>query len=186
MTEPLLRTERMALRQVTRSDVDRLVLLNNDDGVMRYLDWRPPTREQVVAEVEILLKAYEVYPRHGQLIAELADSTFVGWFSLAVGADGPAAPELGYRLRTAHWGAGLATEGSQAMINYAFAELEAERVVAETMFVNAGSRRVMEKCGMRHIETFHVEFDNPLPGTELGEVRYQITREEWLVARTSR
>jgi RimJ/RimL family protein N-acetyltransferase len=71
-------------------------------------------------------------------------------------------------------------------VDHAFAELGAERVVAETMAVNAGSRRVLEKCGLRHVETFHVEFDDPLPGTEHGEVRYEITRAEWLSSRVSK
>jgi RimJ/RimL family protein N-acetyltransferase len=176
----------LVLRRLTPSDVEYLITLNADDGVMRYLDWSAPTREQVMGEVDDLLKAYEVYPGHGRFIAETNDATFVGWFGLSVGADGPGVPELGYRLRSAYWGAGLATEGSRALISYAFTELDAERVVAETMYVNAGSRRVMEKCGMRHVETFHVEFENPLPGTELGEVRYQITRDEWLAAHPSR
>lgn len=48
------------------------------------------------------------------------------------------------------------------------------------MAVNTRSRRVMEKCEMRHVATFHVAFDDPLPGTEHGEVRYAITRSQWL------
>jgi RimJ/RimL family protein N-acetyltransferase len=47
------------------------------------------------------------------------------------------------------------------------------------MVVNHASRRVMEKCGMTYVKTFHGQFDNPLPGTEYGEVLYQITRDQW-------
>lgn len=47
------------------------------------------------------------------------------------------------------------------------------------MFVNRASRRVMEKCGMSYVRTYHVHFDDPLPGTEQGEVLYEITREQW-------
>ncbi|GAB3957036.1 hypothetical protein GCM10027614_71250 [Micromonospora vulcania] len=47
------------------------------------------------------------------------------------------------------------------------------------MAVNAGSRGVMEAVGMRYVRTFSATWDDPLPGTESGEVEYEITRELW-------
>jgi hypothetical protein len=35
----------------------------------------------------------------------------------------------------------------------------------------------MEKCGLRCVCKLHAEFDDPLPGTEHGEVLHEITRE---------
>ena len=51
------------------------------------------------------------------------------------------------------------------------------------MAVNAASRATMAAVGLPQVRTFHREFDDPLPGTELGEVEYAITREEWLARR---
>ena len=48
------------------------------------------------------------------------------------------------------------------------------------MAVNQPSRGVMVKLGMRHVGTDHRAWDDPLPGTEQGEVVYEITREEWI------
>ena len=48
------------------------------------------------------------------------------------------------------------------------------------MAVNAGSRAVMEKLGMRHVRTEVQEWDDPLPGWEQGEVFYEIERSAWL------
>lgn len=48
------------------------------------------------------------------------------------------------------------------------------------MVVNTASRATMAAVGLRHIRTFGVEFDQPLPGSELGDVEYAITREQWL------
>jgi RimJ/RimL family protein N-acetyltransferase len=53
------------------------------------------------------------------------------------------------------------------------------RVVAGTMAVNTRSRRVLEKVGLVHVRTWHEEFDDPLPGTEQGEVGYELSREQW-------
>ena len=47
------------------------------------------------------------------------------------------------------WGRGLATEGSIELLSRAFSNWEVPRVVALTLTVNASSRRVMEKCGMK-------------------------------------
>jgi hypothetical protein len=37
----------------------------------------------------------------------------------------------------------------------------------------------MEKVGLRCVRTFAAEFDEPLPGSEHGEVEYALTRAEW-------
>ena len=73
------------------------------------------------------------------------------------------------------WGRGYATEGSRALVDKAFAELGARRVHASTMAVNAGSRRVMEKAGMRFVRTFVMDWPVRIEGDEEGDVEYAIT-----------
>lgn len=111
---------------------------------------------------------------------ERASGDFVGWFHLRPG-EGRAAdePELGYRLRRLSWGSGLATEGSRALVHFAFTKAAARRVTAETMFAHVASRRVMEKVGMRHVRTFRADWPYPIPGDELGDVEYAIERGDW-------
>jgi RimJ/RimL family protein N-acetyltransferase len=111
---------------------------------------------------------------------------FLGWFHLRPGRDSPPdEPELGYRLRRAVWGRGLATEGSRALIDAAFTEHGARRVYATTMVVNAASRRVMEKVGMRLVRSFHGEWPEAIPGDEHGDVEYAITRTQWEADRSA-
>jgi len=78
------------------------------------------------------------------------------------------------------WGKGYATEGSRALVDKAFGELGATRVWAGAMAVNAASRRVMEKAGLRFVRLFHADWPCKIPGDEHGDVEYAITREEWL------
>ena len=87
--------------------------------------------------------------------------------------------ELGYRLYPAFWGRGLATEGALALIELAFEQLHLDRVVATMMADNTGSRRVMEKCGLRRISTFHYPDAHLMPGGEHGDVVYEVTRRDW-------
>lgn len=180
MSPPYLTTARMTLHHPRPTDLDSFDTLNRDPGVMQFLDWQPPTRQEVAAELAQTIRGQADQPDFGRFVARDRETgQFLGWFGLELDGGGTAAPELGYRLRAATWGRGLATEGGRALVDHAFGALGCAQVNAQTMYVNARSRRVMEKCGLRYLHTFHEHFDNPLPGTEHGEVRYRITREEW-------
>ena len=89
------------------------------------------------------------------------------------------ATELGYRLYPAFWRLGLATEGARALIESAFKRLHLDRVVATTMADNAGSWRVLEKCGMRRVRTFYYPDADLMPGAEHGDFVYELTRNDW-------
>ena len=96
--------------------------------------------------------------------------------------DGPAGSgvaELGYRLRRSAWGHGYATEGARALIRRAFTELGVVEIVATTMAVNAGSRAVMARAGLRYTRTVYLTWADPLEGNEQGDVEYRLRRDEW-------
>ncbi len=48
------------------------------------------------------------------------------------------------------------------------------------MAVNTGSRRVMEKSGLRYVRTFHEDWPDPLPGAEHGDVEYALAKDDWI------
>lgn len=73
---------------------------------------------------------------------------FIGMCGLAFRA-GEAAPELGYWFGEPFWGRGLATEATRAVIDYAFTETDADRLLGAARVVNPASRRVLEKCGFQ-------------------------------------
>ena len=95
------------------------------------------------------------------------------------GGVSPGEVELGYRLRKSVWRQGYASEGSRALIEKGFTELGVQRVFAETMVVNVGSRRVMEKAGLRYVRTFHQPWPDTIEGEEEGDVEYALSRSEW-------
>jgi len=66
-------------------------------------------------------------------------------------------------------------------MRYGFEERNLRRIFAETMAVNARSRRVMEKVGLRYELTYFPPFA-PIPGSEHGEVQYAIDRTAWNTA----
>lgn len=197
VTDPV--TERLALRRFTPDDTDWLLALNADPDVMRFLGPVATSRAEISARVlPLFLTCHTRHPHFGYWAAVARDRTAgepIGWFGLKPVApppgdawidDWPEAPagaaavvSLGYRLRRTAWGCGYATEGARALVAGAFAQPGVSRVVATTMAVNAGSRRVLEKAGLKHTRTVFLSFPDPLPGTEHGDVEYELRREEW-------
>ncbi|GGM31209.1 GNAT family N-acetyltransferase [Dactylosporangium sucinum] len=184
-----LETDRLTLRRLTTDDLDNLVELDSDPEVMRYLTGGRPTPRGWLRDEALpkMLAHYDRGDAYGYwALAAGADPGFLGWVGFRPDAGlEPAADvdrsgiEVGYRLRRAAWGQGYATEACRALVRRGFEELGVERVYAETMAVNAASRRVMEKTGLRHLATFFPDWPEPIPGAEHGEVQYALTRDEW-------
>ncbi|MBA2618292.1 MAG: GNAT family N-acetyltransferase [Rubrobacter sp.] len=180
----LLETERLVLRRFTEADADNLFDLDGDSEVMRFLTGGKPTPRDVILNETLprFLRAYERFEGFGVWAAiERSSGEFLGWFEFyPPDGRGPEEAELGYRLRRSAWGKGYATEGSRALIRKGFAELGVRRVVAETMAVNAASRRVMEKAGLTYVRIFHQQWPWRIEGEEHGDVEYSLTRTDYV------
>jgi RimJ/RimL family protein N-acetyltransferase len=177
---PTLHTERTRLEPLTADHAELLVELDSDAEVLRFIFGRALPREEVVEQHLPRRLRPDGPPRGIGYWAGFAGDEFLGWWALAVDDEDPETAELGYRLRRRAWGKGYATEGSRALLDHAFRTLGLPVVWATTMAVNAGSRGVMTKLGMTHVRTDVREWDDPLSGAELGEVRYEVTRSDWL------
>lgn len=182
---PVIHTQRLRLVPLADVHLDLEVELDSDPEVLRYLSGRAHTREEVErSHAERMALARKV-PGLGFWIAFTRNGgEFVGLMMLppAHGPDQPDDPsvaDLGYRLLRRWWRQGLATEASLALLRHAFETVGVRRVIAQTMAVNAASRGVMTAAGLTYVRTYFPEFDDPLPGTEQGEVEYEITRADW-------
>ena len=174
---PPLRTARLRLDPASPAHLDLLTELNSDPEVMRYLLGRAATRAEVEAEWAERLGVRTDEARGLGYWVGFVEDAFVGWWSASCFATDPSVAGVGYRLRRAAWGSGLATEGGRAMVTHAFGVPGVERVVASTMAVNGASRAVLAKLGLRHVDTRLAEWDAPLPGWEEGEVVYELARD---------
>jgi len=171
---PILQTARLTLSPCSPSDRADFIALECDPEVMRYLNGgHAVDPEHVDPNANFLMpRGTEEYVWTAR---RTSNGAFVGWFCLW--RDSETQAELGYRLQRKDWGQGLATEGASALVDWGFGSSGYERIVSCTMAVNLGSRRVMEKLGMRYARTVACEGD-PFPGTEHGDVWYELTRAE--------
>ncbi|OJF93433.1 GNAT family N-acetyltransferase [Pararhizobium antarcticum] len=172
----VLQTRQLRLDPCRPSDRADFIALERDPEVMRFLTGgHPVDPEQDAPDATFLRpRGSEPYVWTGRRIT---NDAFVGWFCLWPESETTA--EIGYRLRREDWGQGLASEGIRALVDWGFASGGYQKVVATTMTVNHASRRVMEKIGLTHERTVPGDWPIPIPGCELGEVWYALTRANW-------
>ena len=183
LPQQTLHTERLTLVPLADEHLEWEFELDSDPEVMRYLSGRASTREEVEAGHARRLAAAEKVAGLGFWIG-LVDHAFVGWWILqpAHGPDQPddtAVADLGYRLLQRHWRKGFASEGARELVRYGFDDVGLDRIIAQTLAVNASSRAVMERIGLTYVRTFPTSTTPPVQGAEEGEVEYEITRTQW-------
>ncbi|MEU4622273.1 GNAT family N-acetyltransferase [Actinoplanes sp. NPDC023801] len=144
MTE--LTTARLCLRPFRAGDAPAVHAYAGDPEVVRYMDWGPNTvadTEQFVAEA--MSPADGVHPFAVEHAGRL-----IGAVELRVTSRVHSRAEFGYVLARPAWGHGYAGEAAAAVLGFAFDRLALHRVAATCDPANTGSRRVLEKIGLRY------------------------------------
>jgi RimJ/RimL family protein N-acetyltransferase len=177
-----LRTERLLLRRWKDADHEPFAALNCDPRVREHFP-ALLSREESDASIARINAHFEEHG-YGFWAVEIPGVVpFAGMVGLAkVTMDVHFAPsvETGWRLASAYWRKGYATEAAEAAVDFGFRELELNELVAMTVPGNARSRRVMEKLGM----TWNPVDDFDHPSIEEGHplrrcVLYRLRAKDW-------
>jgi RimJ/RimL family protein N-acetyltransferase len=146
---PRLHGRRVDLRGPTAEDADDVFALFSDPRVMRYWS-RAPMRERGEAEGLIgeMLEAFDKRELINWVIVDGKDRA-IGTCTLFHFDPRHRRAEVGYALRSDHWGRGLASEAVSLAIDWALRTLDLHRVEADIDPRNEASRRVLERLGFR-------------------------------------
>jgi RimJ/RimL family protein N-acetyltransferase len=150
----VLTTERLVLRHWRDADIAPVTAMFADPIVMRYfLGMRDASySEKWVAGV----RAHFDRTGFGIWAVEAPGvAPFIGFAGLSTVPDTmPACPgvEIVWTLAEAHWRRGYASEAARAALADGFGRLGRDEIVAFTAVINAPSRGVMAKIGMRRDE----------------------------------
>ena len=172
----VLRTKSLTLRLCCPSDRSDFIALELDPEVMHFLNGGAVDHATTDPKAVTFLMPRGTEP-YVWTARRTVGNAFVGWFCLF--PETKALAEIGYRLRRHDWGRGLASEGASTLVDWGFRSAGYEKVIACTMAVNKGSRRVMEKIGMKHARTDYPKFSAAIPGADEGEVWYELHRSDW-------
>jgi RimJ/RimL family protein N-acetyltransferase len=148
----VIETERLTLRNWREEDVEPFLRHTNTPAVMRWLGGVTAETEARARIVERLIPWQEERGFTFWVAERREDQALLGFCGLKIadiaGSPIEGAHEVGWRLREDVWGQGYAKEGAIASLDFAFATLGAERVVAITFEGNAPSWGLMERLGM--------------------------------------
>jgi RimJ/RimL family protein N-acetyltransferase len=139
--EPLIVTERLALRPMTRADAPAFHDLVTRPEVARFLYLFHPGWS--LAEAEAFLDAWAWRGSLKFRLAIIAGDTWAGW----IGVSDDAEPEIFYALRPEFAGRGLATEAVAAFSAFLFDRFPVPAITAGVFTDNPPSARVLEKLG---------------------------------------
>ncbi|RYG07777.1 MAG: N-acetyltransferase [Chitinophagaceae bacterium] len=174
----LFKSQRLGFRNWTEQDIPLFSEINTDSAVMEFFPSTYSLAETnaLVAKMQqqFATKAYCYFA-----VDLLESAQFIGFIGINdkdFEADFSPCVDIGWRLSTQAWGKGLATEGAKRCLEYAFENLEIEKIYSMAPAVNIPSENVMKKIGMVKVGTFQHPQLNDYPYLQEC-VLYQIKKE---------
>ena len=173
-----LRTPRLVLRPLRETDVPALFEIHSDRKAMRYWDgptWESDERGRAMVARDFALTTRD-YLRLG---IELASSgTLLGTCTLfGINAQCRRA-EVGYILSPLGWGHGYMHEALSALLDYAFTELNLNRVEADTDPRNERSTRLLARLKFSKEGLFRERCI--VDGEVSDSAMYGLLRRDWI------
>lgn len=148
MNNIFLETARLILREMTVDDFQDVSQMLQNPEVMYAWECSFSNADVMywISKNQIL---YEKHSLGYFLAVEKATDKVIGQIALMPDTiKGEDFLEVGYILKKEYWGKRFAKEGAKAMIDYAFNELNRDKVIAEIRPNNRNSRKVAESLGM--------------------------------------
>ena len=158
---PVLRTDRLTLRKMDRSDAGALYDYYSDADVTRYMDWDGPASalhaEEMIVSWNGLYENRQLLPwgvtlnNQSKLIGTVMYMPIRGSFEHK-----PLYPvTVAYDLSKTHWNKGIMSEALQAVIDFGSETVGAHRVQAEVAPRNKASLKMLEKLGFQQEGILH-------------------------------
>ncbi len=146
-------TERLLIREFTLEDLDKLIDLRSDEEVIRYLGGKTlQNPEAIEKRLKFYIGCYEKFGFGMSAMIWKETNEMFGWSGLQPLED-TSEIELGYGMTKEFWGRGIGFECALAWLEFGFEQAGLERIAAVANSENKGSRRIMEKCGMKYKKT---------------------------------
>ncbi len=158
----MITTERLILRNWQRSDHAPFNAMGRDPEVMEYLG-SLQSQDETDAGIGRLMAIQGAHGHTFWAIERRDDCQFLGFCGLKIAPEGIAgienAVEIGWRLRRDAWGAGYAREAAAASLEWGWANLPINRIIAITTPANLRSQGLMLRLGM--VRQDGLDFDHP-------------------------
>ncbi|PKK93638.1 MAG: N-acetyltransferase [Tenericutes bacterium HGW-Tenericutes-6] len=170
-------TERLVLRPLKLSDLEAFYHYCKKPNIGPSAGWKPhESIEESLRILRMMISEHEVWG-----ITLKHDDTLIGTIGLHARDFDMAidnAKEIGYVLDDTYWGKGYMVEAVLKVLNYAFLDLELDKVTCGHHIENIKSKRVIEKTNLFYYT--HEEERKHYDGTMISIMMYQILRHEYM------
>jgi ribosomal-protein-alanine N-acetyltransferase len=150
-----LETNRLILRRHEMTDVNDVY--NNwvtDPEVRKFWSWDPHKNIEETKEFLIdLIGKYEKVDTYIWIIELKYISQAIGYIYLNDIDDINDSVSVHFALSRKYWKQGFITEACKRVLDFAFSVLQVKRIHTHHHINNPASGKVMQKCGMKFIET---------------------------------
>lgn len=178
----MIETQRCRLRCVSLEDIPHIFSATRYEGFNDGMLWEPPTKEEELIEpYQRSIITWENGEAYTFTIESKDSKNFIGRISIRK-AEISGVWNIGFWTHPIYQSQGYMTECAQAVLNFGFNELKAEKIEAFHALWNKASERVLQKIGMNYIE--HVPQGFIKNGEWVEENRLEISRENWQINKT--
>ncbi|WP_269502902.1 GNAT family N-acetyltransferase [Burkholderia sp. IMCC1007] len=139
----------LSLRQLERADLDAWYAYLSNPDVFRHTSWNLRSPDDLLPMFDNIESADPDSIRR-LAIVDTASGALAGTVGLHTVSTVNRSAEIAYDLAPSHWGRGIASAVCEAVTAWAFAEGGFMRMQAVVLASNAGSARVLQKCGYRY------------------------------------
>jgi ribosomal-protein-alanine N-acetyltransferase len=171
-----LKTRRLEIREFESGDFLAIHACASDPMVTRWFPWGPNTESETRDFLEGVVRAATLHARASYVLAVVSrEHGLIGCCLLDRKKEREF--ELGYYVHRDHWNQGFAAEAVEAVVPFAFRELEAHRILARVDPGNPTSARVLERIDFRLDD--RVRRDQFIKGEWRDSLLYVLVAEEW-------
>ena len=164
---PVIKTERLILREVTKVDASDMLKYLSDKDVVTPMGLSPfQTEKDVWDEINWYKSIYDEGAGIRWGITLKDSGKVIGSCGFLNMLPKHYRAEVGYELSKDHWGKGIASEALEAVVKYGFDHFQLERIEALIEPANLPSQKLVEKQGfereglLRHYEFTCGKFDD--------------------------
>jgi [ribosomal protein S5]-alanine N-acetyltransferase len=151
---PVLKTERLILRELNRADAADVLVFRGDPIVQKYDDPVIHSEAEAQSFIEELHDEYAAQRGINWAVTLSGPEVVVGIFSLHHWDAYHRRAEAGYGLARTYWGLGIGSEALRAILRFGFDQLNLNRIYARTIADNHESVRLLERMGFQREGTF--------------------------------
>lgn len=169
-------TKRLILRDLKYSDVEDFYNYAKKPNIGPSAGWKPhESIEESMRIIRMMISENEVWA-----VTLKESDRVIGTIGLHVRNFDNAISnqkEIGYVLDDTYWGQGLMVEAVDAVLKYAFMDLELDKVLCGHSVANIQSKRVVEKSNFIYT---HNEFREHFDKSQIEIMMYELTKALYL------